>query len=68
MDIIYFLIGTSVVIALLFFTAFIWSIRSGQYEDTYTPSVRMLFDPAPSQAPPASTHASPAPETSQDQA
>jgi cbb3-type cytochrome oxidase maturation protein len=67
MDIIYFLIGSSVVIALLFFTAFIWSIRSGQYEDTYTPSVRMLFDPAPSQAPPT-TPASPAPETTQSEA
>jgi cbb3-type cytochrome oxidase maturation protein len=63
MDIIYFLIGCSVVIALLFFTAFIWSIRSGQYEDTYTPSVRMLFEAPPQQAKMADP--SPAPETSQ---
>jgi nitrogen fixation-related uncharacterized protein len=24
--------------------AFLWSVKSGQYSDTYTPSVRMLFD------------------------
>lgn len=24
--------------------AFLWSVRNGQYQDTYTPSVRMLFD------------------------
>ena len=24
--------------------AFIWAVKSGQYEDKYTPSVRMLFD------------------------
>jgi cbb3-type cytochrome oxidase maturation protein len=64
MDIIYFLIGCSVVIAVLFFTAFIWSIRSGQYEDTYTPSVRMLFEPGAT--PPTTTAASPAPENSQE--
>jgi cbb3-type cytochrome oxidase maturation protein len=62
MDIIYFLIGCSIVMALLFFSSFIWSIRSGQYEDTYTPSVRMLFD---SKAPDSdSISDSPAPETS----
>jgi len=27
-----------------FLIAFIWAVRSGQYDDDYTPSVRMLFD------------------------
>jgi cbb3-type cytochrome oxidase maturation protein len=27
-----------------FVLAFIWAVRSGQYDDDYTPSVRMLFD------------------------
>ena len=27
-----------------FLVAFFWSVKSGQYSDTYTPSVRMLFD------------------------
>ena len=30
--------------AIGFLVAFIWSIRSGQFEDEYTPSVRILFD------------------------
>jgi len=29
--------------------AFLWSVKSGQYSDTYTPSVRMLFDDEKSQ-------------------
>lgn len=31
-------------VAIGFLFAFIWSVRSGQYEDDYTPSARMLFD------------------------
>jgi cbb3-type cytochrome oxidase maturation protein len=31
-------------VAIGFLAAFIWSVKSGQYKDTYTPSVRMLFD------------------------
>ena len=31
-------------VAVGFLVAFLWSVRSGQYTDTYTPSVRMLFD------------------------
>ena len=38
------LISISLVIALTFLAVFFWNIRSGQYEDLYTPSVRMLFD------------------------
>lgn len=34
----------SLVIALLFLCLFIWSIKNGQYDDDYTPSVRVLFD------------------------
>jgi cbb3-type cytochrome oxidase maturation protein len=44
MEVVYITIGVSVIVAILFFTAFIKSVKSGQYEDTYTPSVRMLFD------------------------
>lgn len=38
------LITASLVIAVLFFILFVKSVKSGQYDDTYTPSVRMLFD------------------------
>jgi cbb3-type cytochrome oxidase maturation protein len=44
MSIIYMLLAISVVVALVFFVAFIVSVKKGQYDDTYTPSVRMLFD------------------------
>lgn len=44
MSIIYVLITISLALALLFFFIFIKSVKSGQYDDTYTPSVRMLFD------------------------
>jgi cbb3-type cytochrome oxidase maturation protein len=38
------LIGTSLLLAIGFLTAFIWSVKSGQLDDDYTPSVRILFD------------------------
>lgn len=38
------LLGISVVVAIIFFAAFIISVKKGQYDDVYTPSVRMLFD------------------------
>jgi cbb3-type cytochrome oxidase maturation protein len=44
MSVIYILIAFSLVVALVFLGAFIWSIKNGQYEDDYTPSVRILFD------------------------
>ncbi|MDB5126166.1 cbb3-type cytochrome oxidase assembly protein CcoS [Mucilaginibacter sp.] len=44
MSIIYFLIGCSVLLALLFLLAFFWAQRTGQNDDLYTPSVRILLD------------------------
>jgi cbb3-type cytochrome oxidase maturation protein len=44
MSVIYLLLGISIIVAIIFFIAFIISVRSGQYDDSYTPSVRMLFD------------------------
>lgn len=38
------LIGFSLLVAVGFLIAFLWSVKSGQYSDTYTPSVRMLFE------------------------
>ncbi len=38
------MIAVSIVIAVLFLIVFIKSVKAGQYEDMYTPSVRMLFD------------------------
>jgi len=44
MDIIFLMISVSIVIAVIFFVLFIKSVKSGQYDDLYTPSVRMLFE------------------------
>lgn len=44
MSVIVVLIGISLLVAAGFLAAFLWAVRSGQYNDTYTPSVRMLFD------------------------
>jgi cbb3-type cytochrome oxidase maturation protein len=44
MNIIIILIGISLVIALVFLGVFFWAMKSGQFDDTYTPSVRMLFE------------------------
>lgn len=44
MSVIVVLIGGALLVAGGFLAAFIWAVRSGQYEDTCTPAVRMLFD------------------------
>ncbi|MFZ4863047.1 cbb3-type cytochrome oxidase assembly protein CcoS [Sphingobacterium sp. Mn56C] len=44
MNILFLLIGCSVLIALIFLGAFFWANKTGQHEDTYTPSLRILFD------------------------
>jgi len=44
MSVIYLLISISIIVAICFFIAFVRAVKSGQYDDDYTPSVRMLFD------------------------
>lgn len=44
MSVIYLLLAVSITVAVIFFAAFVLSVKSGQYDDSYTPSVRMLFD------------------------
>ncbi len=44
MSVMYLLITLSLLLAASFLIAFIFAIRSGQYDDKYTPSVRILFD------------------------
>lgn len=44
MSVIIVLVIISVLVAGGFLTAFIWSVKKGQYDDDYTPSVRILFD------------------------
>jgi cbb3-type cytochrome oxidase maturation protein len=44
MSVIYLLIVISLGMALIFLVAFLWAVKSGQYEDDYSPSVRILMD------------------------
>ncbi len=44
MEIIFVLILISLVVAVGFLLAYLWATKSGQFDDDYTPSVRMLFD------------------------
>lgn len=44
MSVIYLLLSISVIVALIFFVAFISAVRKGQFDDAYTPAIRMLFE------------------------
>lgn len=44
MTVILVLVCISMLIAGGFLIAFVWAIRNGQYEDTFSPSVRILFE------------------------
>ena len=46
MSVIILLILASLTVAVLFLTGFIWAVRNGQYEDTLTPSMRVLAEDA----------------------
>ena len=44
MSVLNLLISLGLIVALGFLGAFLWAVRSGQYDDTYTPSLRVLHD------------------------
>jgi len=44
MSVIYILLSISIIVAVVFFIAFIIAVKNGQYDDSYTPSIRMLFE------------------------
>lgn len=44
MSVIYILISLSIVIAVVFFAAFILAVKNGQFDDSHTPAIRILFD------------------------
>lgn len=59
MSTIIILIGASLLVAIGFLVAFIVSVKSGQFDDDYTPSVRMLYDDevkVPAEQEKSSTH------------
>jgi cbb3-type cytochrome oxidase maturation protein len=48
MQVILILILISLTIALVFLAGFIWAVKSGQFDDTCTPSMRILTEEEPS--------------------
>jgi cbb3-type cytochrome oxidase maturation protein len=44
MSVLIVLVIISIIVAVCFLAAFIWSVKTGQYDDSYTPSVRMLLE------------------------
>lgn len=58
MSVIFLLIFISLSVALCFLGAFIWAVKNGQYEDDYSPGVRMLFDDSPVKLERSSDHVS----------
>lgn len=51
MSVILILLIASIAVAALFLFAFLWGVRSGQFEDDYSPASRILFDDKPSSSP-----------------
>ena len=62
MSVIVILILASILMAGGFLAAFIWAVRSGQFDDTLTPSLRVLTEDAPARpaaSPPSETNVKP---------
>ena len=64
MGVILILIIASLGIALFFLAGFIWAVKSGQFEDTTTPSLRILTDDEPRVTPPRCSTTQPPPKAS----
>ena len=69
MKIMLLLILISLLLAAGFLLVYLWAARNGQFDDDYTPSVRILFEdasaPGYSESPSASTPPSDVPEHGQ---
>ena len=44
MSVVFVLVIIGILVASVFLIAFIWAVKNGQFDDSYTPSVRILFD------------------------
>lgn len=47
MSVIIILLIASISVAALFLCAYLWSVKTGQYDDEYSPPLRILFDEKP---------------------
>lgn len=53
MSVIIFLVVLALLVAGGFLVSFFWATKDGQFDDTYTPSVRILFDDEKEESPPS---------------
>ena len=44
MEVIVILLITSISIAAIFLAAFLWNVKTGQYDDDTSPAIRILYD------------------------
>lgn len=44
MSVMVILLGASLVVGVIFLIAFIWSVKSGQFDDQYSPAHKLLFE------------------------
>lgn len=44
MEIIFVLLAISICLAIFFLISFLWATKTGQFDDTEGPAMRMLFD------------------------
>jgi cbb3-type cytochrome oxidase maturation protein len=44
MSVIFLLLAASLVVATAFLVFFVWAVKTGQFDDTTTPAMRMLLD------------------------
>ncbi len=44
MSVVFVLIGASLLVASGFLAAYLWAVKSGQYDDKHTPAIRILFE------------------------
>jgi cbb3-type cytochrome oxidase maturation protein len=51
MSVMIVLLGASLIVALMFLTAFIWSVKNGQYDDDVSPAHKILFEDKPTNKP-----------------
>lgn len=43
-EMVFLLVGISLLFALFFLGVFIWAVKSGQFSDNHTPPLRILID------------------------
>lgn len=51
MGVIILLLLASIFVAAIFLGGYIWSVKTGQYDDEYAPPRRILFDDEPTKEP-----------------